>query len=90
MWSRKPRLGLRGGGCVLALALVTGCIPQRSAVQEDFGVSVRAMTAAATGPRRGPLPALDGEKARNALKVYRENVSKPEKVNEHVIFRVGR
>lgn len=72
-----------------AAALLTGCVAEPSAVEADFGSSVRAMIEAQTVRSDTPTPTLEGKKSQKVLRVYRENVSAPEEVSQDVIIRVG-
>ena len=70
---------------ICAAALTCGCAPERSAVREDFGNSVRAMIAAQTYEPGKEAAGLDGDKAITTLGNYRKDVPKPAATTEGTI-----
>ena len=79
------------GTLVAACAAIglAGCAAEPSAVEADFGASVRAMIAAQTVRDGTPTPTLDGKKSQKILEAYRDNVSSPQEVGQDLIIRVG-
>ncbi|MFT5393117.1 MAG: hypothetical protein ACI8PT_003315 [Gammaproteobacteria bacterium] len=80
------------GAFVAACAAMglAGCAPAGpSAVEADFGASVRAMIAAQTVRDGTPTPTLDGKKSQKILEVYRDHASRPEAVSQDMVIGVG-
>ena len=73
--------------CLLAVAvlLAGGCESQPSAVEANFGSSVRNIVAVQTAQPGQPAPGLDGNKAEAVLETYRGDVAKPERVERDLI-----
>lgn len=75
-------------------ALTMGCAS--TAVEDQFGDSVRHTMAAqivnkdaAENPPAGALDGIDGNRVQSILRVYREDVSKPEKVSDDIVVNIG-
>ena len=54
-------------------------------VNESHGESVKNMIVEQTYVEGEATPALDGDKARNVLRAYEQDVSNPQKVEQEVI-----
>ena len=62
-----------------------GCESQPTAVEANFGSSVRNAIALQTAQPGQPVPGLDGVKAEAVLEAYRGDVAKPERVERDLI-----
>ena len=83
-------------GTLLVVALASGCATEPTAVEEDFGTSVRQMIRAQTynpktleNPSREPVTGVDGEYAEAVLDAYKGDVSQPEQVRNEIQINVG-
>lgn len=76
---------------ILACALfaLMGCETPPSAVEQDFGSSVRNTIALQTMQPGMDAPSLDGEKAEEVLNVYRADVVKPEQKRDFIQINLG-
>ena len=83
---------ISGLSLTLAVTLTTGC-SNPTAVESDFGNSVRHMRQAQTmnpdTPSRETLETTDGERLSTVLDVYRSDVSRPETVGEDLSIDTG-
>jgi len=79
----------------IAIGLAGGCA-SHSALENDFGKSVRHMTRSQTlnpapvSPAESSTVDGDGDRLMNVLDAYREDVSKPEDVSQDIVVNVGR
>ena len=80
----------------LLAATLAGCASGPTAVEEDFGNSVRAMIRGQTldpaaSERNGSTPpdVSDGQRAEGVLEAYRKDVSAPSEVGRGIDVRVG-
>lgn len=86
----NPYYGLVGA----ALLVLAGCA-EPTALEKDFGNSVRAMVAAQkytppTAVQPAPVPTgIDGKKAEQVLRVYREDISQPQEIKNEIQINVG-
>lgn len=78
------RLLINGLMIAIMLTAIAGCSSQKSAVEADFGKSVRSMIQAQTlNPQEALLPdpeAIDhgnGERLNNVMEAYKSDVSTP-------------
>ena len=83
-----PRNALWIAGVIAGLC--AGCAGP-SALEEDFGKSVRQMQYVQTydkttllDPQLEPVVGMDGEAAANALQEYRKGVAKPEQITQGI------
>lgn len=67
-------------------ASAVGCIYTE---KEDFGEAVRHMQAVQTAIPGKQVAPQDGEKMRAVLQTYREDISKPQEINNEIIINVG-
>ena len=81
---------------VSALITAGGCATPESAVEADFGNSVREMIRAQTydpstldRPSQVPVTGIDGEHAGFVLDTYRTSLGKPEAVSQQIQINVG-
>lgn len=84
------RLGIAASGL-----LVLAACAEPTALEKDFGNSVRAMVAAQkyTPPAAvQPVPVpigIDGKKAEQVLRTYRQDVSQPQEIKNEIQINVG-
>jgi hypothetical protein len=81
--------------CLASLALA-GCASGPETVERDFGNSVRQMVRSQTlDPLTANKPDTkapedgDGQRIDNVMDAYRNDVSKPEEVNQPLVISVG-
>ena len=83
---------ISGLSLTLAVTLITGCSTP-SAVESDFGNSVRHMRQAQTlnpgTPSRETLETTDGDRLSTVLDVYRNDVARPEAIKEDIVIGAG-
>ncbi len=79
-----------------ALLALSGCATT-SAVESDFGNSVRNMVQAqqahpdvSANPSPDAVDGTDGERAKNVLRTYREDVTTKEEVDRPISVSIGR
>jgi type IV pilus biogenesis protein CpaD/CtpE len=79
-----------------ALVAAPGCATQESAVEADFGNSVREMIRAQTydpstldQPSRVPVTGIDGEHAGYVLDTYRTDLGKPATITQQIQINVS-
>ena len=90
MFNKNMHHFIRTRWLVAAAAIaLSGCVAEHSAVEADFGQSVRHMIAVQTAPENATTPSLDGAKSQRVLHEYREAVAKPEEVGKDIVIRVG-
>jgi len=76
-------LGILAFGCG---PLLHGCVTEPDITDDpDFGQSVRQMIAIQTGDPWAGGTGLDGEKAGNVLRAYRDQVGDPERVQQEIL-----
>jgi hypothetical protein len=80
----------RWGWASLACGLVlSGCATEPDITQDpDFGNSVRHMIALQTADPGSGGTGLDGEKARNTLRTYREHIGDPKRVEQDQLIDI--
>jgi hypothetical protein len=78
-----------------ALAAIAGCSNTKSATEADFGNSAASLVAAQAAvpatlanPSTEPVTGVDPDYADAVIKAMREDVSKPEEVQEPLAIRV--
>lgn len=80
---------ISGLSLTLAVTLMTACTSP-SAVESDFGNSVRHMKQAQTmnpgTPSRETLETSDGDRLSTVLDVYRSDVARPEVIQEDIVI----
>ena len=75
------------GALVIALGLsATGCL---YADKEGFGDSVRHMQTVQTATPGRQVAPQDGERMREVLKTYREDIAKPQEIKNEITINVG-
>ena len=74
---------------VCAFLVLAGCETPPTALEEDFGSSVRNTIALQTAQPGQETPALDGVKADNSFRAYQKEVAKPEASRELININVG-
>jgi type IV pilus biogenesis protein CpaD/CtpE len=81
---------------VTLLVGVAACTNAKTATEADFGNSkaslIRAQTAnpaVLTNPAADPVTGVDPDYAGNVIEAMRENVAKPEEVQQPISIRVG-
>lgn len=83
---------ISGLSLTLAVTLMTACTSP-SAVESDFGNSVRHMRQAQTlnpgTPSRETLETTDGDRLSAVLDVYRGDVARPESIRESIVIDAG-
>ncbi len=79
-----------------ALAATAGCVAPESAVEADFGNSVREMIRAQTydpstlhRPSQVPVMGIDGEHAGYVLDTYRTDLGKPEAISQQIEIKLA-
>ena len=70
---------------MLAIALSACATNDDSATQKEFGSSVRHMISAQTYEPGDDVPSLDGDKSRNVIRAYREDINKPQEAEQQII-----
>ena len=71
----------------LAAAAATGC--QTYPERQDFGESVRHLRAIQTATPGARTAPQDGERSRAVLEAYRQDVGKPQEVQNEIVITVG-
>lgn len=72
---------------VLAATGATGCLSYPE--EQDFGRSVQQLQAAQVAhPAMRPAP-QDGQRARNVLEAYRQDVAGPQEIQNEIVINVG-
>lgn len=83
---------ISGLSLTLAVTLMTACTSP-SAVESDFGNSVRHMRQAQTlnpgTPSRETIETTDGDRLSAVLDVYRGDVARPEAIRESIVIDAG-
>jgi hypothetical protein len=81
---------------VTVLVAVAACTNSKTATEADFGNSKASLIQAQTAnpavlsnPDTDPVTGTDPDYANNAIEAMRENVSKPEGVQQPISIRVG-
>ena len=74
-------------GC--AFLVLAGCGTPPSALEEDFGSSVRNTIALQTAQPGQETPALNGVKADASFRAYQKDVAEPEASREIININVG-
>ena len=72
-----------------ALLVLAGCETPPTALEEDFGSSVRSTIALQTAQPGQETPALHGVKADASFRAYQSEVAKPEASREIININVG-
>ena len=72
-----------------ALFVLAGCETPPSALEEDFGSSVRNTIALQTAQPGQETPALDGVKADASFRAYQKEVAQPEASRQLININVG-
>jgi len=70
---------------ILLTMILTGCATEQSVTQKEFGSSVRHMISSQTYEPGDEVPSLDGDKSRNVIHTYREDIAKPKEVEQQII-----
>lgn len=72
---------------VAATAGAAGCAyyPEK----QDFGHAVRHVQTLQTASPGTSAAPQDGERARTALQVYREDIAKPQEIRNEIVINVG-
>ncbi|MEH6824760.1 MAG: hypothetical protein V7629_12720 [Motiliproteus sp.] len=74
----------------LAIPLLAGCQTPPSALEQNFGSSVRNMIQLQTAQSAERGSGIDGQKAEAVLGAYRADVAKPKSVEQGIIqIRLG-
>ncbi len=83
---------ISGLSLTLAVTLMTACTSP-SAVESDFGNSVRHMRQAQTlnpgTPSKETIETTDGDRLSAVLDVYRGDVARPEAIRESIVIDAG-
>ena len=84
---------IRGLAVAVSLLMVAGCAGDPERVEDDYGNSVRHMTAAQTANPSAPVDnnAIDhgdGTRINAAVEAYRKDVSNPQDVKKDTSFKV--
>ena len=78
----------------LAVAPILGGCTAYPTTEVDFGNSVRSMIrnqrVVAGAVDTSPVEQTDGERAGNVLEIYRQDVSRPDEVEQPLVINVGR
>ena len=81
------------GAILITLAAIGGCETTPTATEADYGNSVRSMVRNQTvnpDPSDAvPVNSGDGERAKNAIDVYRKDVAQPENIQKDLVIGVG-
>ena len=80
---------IKGPIVACAFFALVGCETPPSALEEDFGSSVRNTIALQTAQPGQETPALDGVKADASFRAYQKSVAKPESSRELIQINVG-
>jgi len=69
------------------VSLLLGCesVPEKTALEQNFGSSVRAMIVNQTTDPDSNAPGLNGQKVEAVLGIYETDVAKPKKVEQDII-----
>lgn len=91
------RIDIKSIALLAAGAALTGCVhTDPTAVEKDFGNSVRQMVQAQTldplagvQPDSAAIETSDGERLNKVIEAYRSDVSKPEDVQQDIVINLG-
>ena len=72
---------------VLGTAVATGC--QMYPERQDFGDSVRQMRTIQTATPGARTAPQDGQRSRAVLEAYRQDIAKPQEVQNEIVIKVG-
>ena len=71
--------------CIVAISLLAGCESTPTALERNFGASVRNMIELQTASPGDKGFGLDGRKSEAIIEMYRKDVAEPKKVEESII-----
>ena len=85
--SRYELKQVTAGALLIALGVAaTGCVWTQ---REDFGEAVKHMQTVQTATPATQVAPQDGQRMREVLQTYREDISKPQEIKQEITINVG-